>query len=97
MFMRFHSYPIFLRWTLRAIRLMTPDHEYFDQFRDTLDFLLDHPRRSYTTLFPSAHTWWLLLSVIVLNGIDWLAFEVLNVSRSATQSYPCIILKFDNR
>lgn len=82
-----HSYPIFLRWILRAIRLMIPNHEYFDQFRDTLDFLLDHPRRSYTTLFPSAHTWWLLLSVIVLNGIDWIAFEVLNVSCLITQLY----------
>lgn len=71
---------------------MIPNHEYFDQFRDTLTFLLDHPRRSYTTLFPSAHTWWLLLSVIVLNGIDWVAFEVLNVSclilPSCTSSIP---------
>ncbi|GLI77562.1 hypothetical protein PoHVEF18_005853 [Penicillium ochrochloron] len=81
-------YPIFLRWILRAIRLMIPNHEYFDQFRDTLDFLLDHPRRSYTTLFPSAHTWWLLFSVIILNGIDWVAFEVLNVDNPSVDAIP---------
>ncbi|KAJ6085663.1 Low-affinity potassium transport protein [Penicillium canescens] len=81
-------YPIFLRWILRAVRLMLSDHEHFDQFRDTLNFLLDHPRRSYTTLFPSAHTWWLLLSVIVLNGIDWLAFEVLNIDNPAVDAIP---------
>ena len=76
---------------------MLPDHEYFDQFRDTLNFLLDHPRRSYTTLFPSGHTWWLLLSVIVLNGIDWVAFEVLNVSPSTTQSCRSVIMNAKNR
>ncbi|KAJ5176979.1 Low-affinity potassium transport protein [Penicillium canariense] len=81
-------YPIFLRWIIRAIRLMIPDHEYFDQFRDTVQFLLDHPRRSYTTLFPSTHTWWLLLSVIVLNGIDWVAFEVLNIDNPAVNAIP---------
>lgn len=95
--MSVHSYPIFLRWILRAIRLMIPDHEYFGQFSDTLDFLLDHPRRSYTTLFPSAQTWWLLLSVIVLNGIDWIAFEVLNVSCTVTRLYQSIMLNFGNR
>lgn len=35
--------------------------------------------RCYTTLFPSSHTWWLLGVIICLNGIDWVAFEVLNV------------------
>ncbi|KAI2787901.1 Low-affinity potassium transport protein [Penicillium oxalicum] len=81
-------YPIFLRCIVKAIHLMLPKHAYFDQFRDTLTFLLNHPRRVYTTLFPSAHTWWLLLSVIVLNGIDWLAFEVLNLDNPSVTSIP---------
>ncbi len=49
-------------------------------YEDTLQFLLDHPRRCYTNLFPAAHTYWLVFSVVVLNSIDWIAFEVLNVS-----------------
>ncbi|KAF7719536.1 Uncharacterized protein PECH_001532 [Penicillium ucsense] len=81
-------YPIFLRWIVKAVRLLLPKHDYFDQFRDTLTFLLDHPRRVYTTLFPSAHTWWLVLSVVVLNGIDWVAFEVLNLENPSVTSIP---------
>ncbi|KAJ5832753.1 Low-affinity potassium transport protein [Penicillium riverlandense] len=86
--MRSCSYPIFLRWILYTIRLILPDIEYYHRFRDTLTFLLDHPRRSYTALFPSAHTWWLLLSVVVLNGIDWIAFEVLNIDNPAVDAIP---------
>lgn len=76
-----YSYPIFLRWCLVAIKKFTPNIDYFNQYQETVTFLLQHPRRCYTTLFPSRHTWWLLCSVIVLNGIDWVAFEVLNVNR----------------
>lgn len=74
------SYPVFLRWILSTILWILPRGEYFHYLRETLTFLLEHPRRCYTTLFPSAYTWWLFLSVIVLNGIDWVAYEVLNVS-----------------
>lgn len=52
----------------------------FAEMQKTLGFLLDHPRRCYTNLFPSIHTWWLLGILVILNGTDWLAFEVLNVS-----------------
>ncbi|KAJ5554281.1 hypothetical protein N7513_004240 [Penicillium frequentans] len=81
-------YPIFLRWILYAIRLILPRGEYFRYSRETLTFLLDHPRRCYTTLFPSAHTWWLLVSVIVLNGADWVAYEVLNYDNPAVDNTP---------
>ncbi|KAJ5684619.1 Low-affinity potassium transport protein [Penicillium maclennaniae] len=65
-----------------------PPGEYFHYLRETLTFLLEHPRRCYTTLFPSAHTWWLFLSVIVLNGIDWVAYEVLNYDNPAVDAIP---------
>ncbi|KAJ5987044.1 hypothetical protein N7451_011409 [Penicillium sp. IBT 35674x] len=81
-------YPIFLRWILYTIRLILPRGEYFHYSRETLTFLLDHPRRCYTTLFPSAHTWWLLVSVIVLNGADWVAYEVLNYDNPAVNITP---------
>lgn len=86
------SYPIFLRWILYTIRLILPRGEYFHYSRETLTFLLDHPRRCYTTLFPSAHTWWLLVSVIVLNGADWVAYEVLNVSLTIPRRFKFVTL-----
>jgi potassium uptake Trk family protein len=74
-------YPIFLRlivWTMLKI-VERLDGEVWDERAATLRFLLNHPRRCYTNLFPSQHTWWLLLVVITLNGIDWAAFEILNI------------------
>ena len=75
-----HSYPIFLRLIIWTLLKLMPDTIRFREYRVTLRFLLDHPRRCYTTLFPSSHTWWLLAILVLLNGIDWLAFEILNVS-----------------
>lgn len=78
-------YPVFLRlivWTM----LKTAERfngEAWNERAATLRFLLDHPRRCYTNLFPSQHTWWLLLMVITLNGIDWAAFEILNIGNPA--------------
>lgn len=74
-------YPIFLRlliWTmLKTVGRF--NGEIWAERAATLRFLLDHPRRCYTNLFPAQHTWWLLLVVITLNGIDWAAFETLNI------------------
>ena len=72
-------YPIFLRLIVWTLLKIMPDNEFWCESRKTLQFLLDHPRRCYTNLFPSPHTWWLLVSVIGLNGVDWAAFEILNV------------------
>lgn len=66
-----------------------PDTNLFREYRVTLRFLLDHPRRCYTTLFPSSHTWWLLAILVLLNGIDWVAFEILNVSRISRKPCRC--------
>ncbi|KAM0720626.1 hypothetical protein Q7P37_004763 [Cladosporium fusiforme] len=74
-------YPVFLRlivWTMLKIAERF-DGEAWNERAATLRFLLDHPRRCYTNLFPAQHTWWLLLMVITLNGIDWAAFEILNI------------------
>lgn len=73
------SYPIFLRWSLRAIQWMLPDTDYGRYYRETVQFLLDHPRRCYTTLFQSKETWWLFASVVGMNALDWILFEILNV------------------
>jgi Trk-type K+ transport system membrane component len=72
-------YPIALRLIVWSIRRGLPDNGRWRDARHTLKFLLDHPRRCYTNLFPSEHTWFLLWSVVILNGIDCTAFAVLNV------------------
>ncbi|KAF5862921.1 hypothetical protein ETB97_010962 [Aspergillus alliaceus] len=81
-------YPIFLRSILYTLLLMLPDNDYFHGYRETLRFLLVYPRRCYTNLFPARHTWWLLCAVVVLNGIDWIAFEVLNIDNPAVTGIP---------
>lgn len=90
-------YPVFLRWIVWALlqgaaymRTTRTNSavwvEFWDEQARTLQFLLDHPRRCYTNMFPAQHTWWLLLSVITLNGIDWAAFEILNIDNAALNS-----------
>lgn len=37
---------------------------------ETLHFLLDHPRRCYTLLFPSHQTWFLLTFVLALTYVQ---------------------------
>lgn len=81
-------YPIFLRLIVWALLKILPNDEEWEDWRITLQFLLDHPRRCYTNMFPSRHTWWLLASVICLNGIDWAAFGILNLGNKAITSLP---------
>nr|POE80079.1 low-affinity potassium transport protein [Quercus suber] len=81
-------YPIFLRlivWTMWKILDYFNGEEWKERAR-TLRFLLDHPRRCYTNLFPAQHTWWLLVVVITLNGTDWAAFEILNINNQQLTS-----------
>ena len=51
-------------------------------------FILEHPRRVYTNLFPAAQTWWLVLSIVCLNGADWVFFEILNIGNPAVEAIP---------
>ncbi len=81
-------YPIFLRLIIWTMFKLIPDGGRFQEHKSTLRFLLDHPRRCYTNLFPSRHTWWLLAALVVLNGTDWIAFEVLNIGNSSVTSLP---------
>lgn len=47
---------------------------------EELRFLLDHPRRCFTLLFPSKANWWLFAVLVGLNGIDLIFFIILDVS-----------------
>ena len=81
-------YPVFLRLIIWTMFKLIPNNDRFGEYKSTLRFLLDHPRRCYTNLFPSMHTWWLLITLVSLNGIDWAAFEVLNIGNSTVTSLP---------
>jgi potassium uptake Trk family protein len=89
-------YPIFLRLIVWTIYKLLPKTARFDDHRNTLRFLLDHPRRCYTNLFPSEHTWWLAFAVFILNGVDWAAFEILNIgNRVLNETIPIHIRVVD--
>lgn len=89
-------YPIFLRLIVWTIYKLMPKTARWDDHRNTLRFLLDHPRRCYTNLFPSEHTWWLTFAVFMLNGIDWAGFEILNLgNRKLNDTLPVHIRVLD--
>ncbi|KAF2276492.1 potassium transport protein TRK1/TRK2 [Westerdykella ornata] len=55
---------------------------------EELRFLLDHPRRCFTLLFPSNANWWLFWVLILLNGIDVIIFLVLDLHNPVVTSIP---------
>lgn len=55
---------------------------------EELRFLLDHPRRCFTLLFPSKATWWLFWLLVLLNGIDLLFFIILDLNDETVTALP---------
>ncbi|KAJ5318106.1 hypothetical protein PENANT_c043G01113 [Penicillium antarcticum] len=55
---------------------------------EELKFLLDHPRRCFTLLFPRNATWWLFAILVALNGIDVIFFVILDLNDSAVTALP---------
>lgn len=82
------AYPPFLRLIIWVMLRLLPKSDYYEDWRETLQFILDHPRRVYTNLFPSRQNWWLVFTLVVLNGVDWAAFELLNIGNPAIESIP---------
>ncbi|KAF5519174.1 Low-affinity potassium transport protein [Colletotrichum aenigma] len=85
------AYPLFLRlifWAaLKVLRLTTAEGRH-GELKNTLEFILKYPRRVYTNLFPSRPTWWLFFMVVLINGIDWVAFEVLSIGNPVIEAIP---------
>lgn len=76
-------YPVFLRlviWTMFKIVRKN------STFREALQFLLDHPRRCYTLLFPSTPTWILFGVLFVLNFVDVLLIIILDLDNPAVNN-----------
>ncbi|KAI9494256.1 cation transport protein-domain-containing protein [Zychaea mexicana] len=70
------AYAILLRFIIWVLWKTTPQR--YAMRRETFRFLLDHPRRCYTTLFPSTQTWWLLIILVVITVVELVCFLALN-------------------
>ncbi|KAE9400631.1 hypothetical protein BT96DRAFT_965214 [Gymnopus androsaceus JB14] len=79
------AFPIFLRATRFFLSKIVPRTS---RLNETLQFLLDHPRRCFIYLFPSHQTWFLLTVVIMLNVTDWFSFMVLDIGTPAIEAIP---------
>ncbi|KIW42820.1 uncharacterized protein PV06_06331 [Exophiala oligosperma] len=55
---------------------------------EELRFLLDHPRRCFTLLFPRNATWWLFAILIILNGLDLIFFIILDLNDPIIEQIP---------
>lgn len=78
------GFPCMLRFIIWVVSKLTPKGS---SLWEELKFLLDHPRRCFTLLFPKNATWWLFAILVALNGIDVIFFIILDVS------YPLVLLK----
>lgn len=71
------AFPCMLRFLIWVISKIVPRGT---ALWEELKFLLDHPRRCFTLLFPRNATWWLVAILAALNGIDVIFFIILDVS-----------------
>ncbi|CEG74332.1 Putative Sec63 domain protein [Rhizopus microsporus] len=70
------AYAIMLRFIIWVFYQLTPRSKVM--LRETFKYLLDHPRRCYTTLFPSTQTWWLFIILVIITVIELICFLALN-------------------
>lgn len=71
------GFPCMLRLVIYiSSKLVNHESGVWEEFK----FLLDHPRRCFTLLFPNSATWWLFWILVILNGLDIIFFIVLDVS-----------------
>jgi potassium uptake Trk family protein len=71
------GFPVMLRFIIWVLSHIVP---VATGLYEELTFLLDHPRRCFTLLFPSGATWWLFWLLVIMNGLDVMFFIVLDVS-----------------
>jgi potassium uptake Trk family protein len=70
------GFPCMLRFTIWVYSKLVPKGS---GVWEELRFLLDHPRRCFTLLFPSKANWWLFWILIILNGVDLIFFIILDL------------------
>lgn len=80
-FAGYNFHPILLRGIIWITHKYGPRH-----MRESLRFLLDHPRRCYTLLFPSNVTWALFGILFILNLVDVLLIVLLDLNNEEVSS-----------
>ncbi|GJN67148.1 hypothetical protein PLICBS_001172 [Purpureocillium lilacinum] len=78
-------YPVFLRLLIWIMSKLAPRKS---SIQEPLSFLLNHPRRCYTLLFPSRPTWILFSIIFILNFVDTLLILVLDLDNAEVSSLP---------
>ncbi|KAI1082279.1 potassium transport protein TRK1/TRK2 [Whalleya microplaca] len=86
------GFPIMLRFMIWLLSLVVPRGS---GVWEELRFLLDHPRRCFTLLFPSNATWWLFFILVALNGLDLILFIILDLGTGAIAELPLNIRFLD--
>lgn len=79
------GFPCMLRFVIWVCASIVPAGS---QLWEELRFLLDHPRRCFTLLFPSRASWWLFWVLVLLNGIDLIFFIILDLDDPTVTSIP---------
>ncbi|KAI8344901.1 cation transport protein-domain-containing protein [Choanephora cucurbitarum] len=77
------AYAIFLRCAIWILYKLTP--KTYVMRREALLYLLNHPRRCYTTLFPATQTKWLLIVLVGITTVEFVCFVALNFSLPVLQ------------
>ncbi|KAL2213452.1 potassium transport protein TRK1/TRK2 [Sarocladium strictum] len=77
------GFPVMLRFVIWVMAKITPSGT---GLWEELRFLLDHPRRCFTLLFPSSPTWWLFWILIILNVVDLVCFIVLDINAAVVSN-----------
>jgi Trk-type K+ transport system membrane component len=70
------AFALLLRLIIWVMWITTPESR--EVHKDSLRFLLDHPRRCFTTLFPSIQTWWLFLILFIITVTELIMFLILD-------------------
>ncbi|KAI0480469.1 cation transport protein-domain-containing protein [Xylariaceae sp. FL0804] len=86
------GFPIMLRFMIWLASLVVPTGS---GVWEELRFLLDHPRRCFTLLFPSNATWWLLFILVALNCVDLVLFIILDLGTGVVTKLPLNIRFLD--
>ncbi|KAJ6446515.1 trk family potassium uptake protein [Purpureocillium lavendulum] len=79
------GFPVMLRFLIWVCAQVVPRGS---GVWEELRFLLDHPRRCFTLLFPSGPNWWLFWILVVLNALDLLFFLVLDLGSEPIARLP---------
>lgn len=77
------GFPCLLRFIIWAMFKIAP-HD--SGVREVLHFLLDHPRRCFTLLFPRRETWVLFWALVAINLVDVIIFIVLDLRNHEVSS-----------